>query len=101
MGTVIVPSPTLCVNPLPHIFFQQSSFVTSCTVIILDTGQFFVSLVYLISCVLIMAQNSASASLCRKYLKTDVMITVEPLGGKQHPPRITGRKDFGQRKTPE
>jgi len=48
-----------------------------------------------------MAQNFASASLYRSYSRTDVMTTAEPLGGRQHPLRITGQRGFGQRKTPE
>jgi len=48
-----------------------------------------------------MAQNSAFASLYRSYSRIDVMIAAGPLGGKQHPLRITGQRGFGQRKTPE
>lgn len=69
--------------------------------ILSNTGLFCFSLGYLIRCVLIMAQSSVSASLYRSYSRIDVMITAGPLGGKQHPPRITGQRGFGQRKIPE
>lgn len=83
LGFIAIPKRTLCLST--NIYFDL----------------FWFSLGYLIRCVLIMAQNSASASLYRSYSRIYVMITAELLGGKQHPPRITGQRGFGQRKTPE
>lgn len=40
-----------------------------------------------------MEQNFTCASLCRNFSKVEVMITAEPLGGKQHPPKISRRQE--------
>ena len=47
---------------------------------------------YLISYVLTMEQNFASVYLYRSYLKIDVVIPAEPLGGKSHLLRITEQR---------